>query len=161
VSRPGSDHVHRPIALARTAAALAIAALVIAACGGGAGATGQPDIQVEQARAPQPASSVAEAFFTVRNVGTGSDTLLEVSTQVAAQAQVERVTRRGTRITMQPAGPLSIPAHGAVSLTPGGSHVMLLGLNTGLAAGNEFTLTLRFRRSPSMTIFVPVVAAPT
>ena len=42
------------------------------------------------------------------------------------------------------AGGIKLPAHGMVTLQPGGLHVMLMGLSQDLKEGNVIMLTLHF-----------------
>ncbi len=48
---------------------------------------------------------------------------------------------------MRPLDALEIPANTTLKLEPGGTHVMLTGLEQPLEAGSELPLTLRFERS--------------
>ena len=59
-------------------------------------------------------------------------------------------------------GGLEIPAHGAVKLAPGGSHLMFLGLKHPLAKGDTVKATLTFEHAGQITVDLPVlgVGAP-
>ena len=48
---------------------------------------------------------------------------------------------------MRPLPGLMIPAGARVTLAPGGTHVMLMGLKQPLAAGSSIQLDLKFRKS--------------
>jgi copper(I)-binding protein len=96
-------------------------------------------------------------YFTVRNAGR-ADQLVSASTDVAGSAEVHTEVRKGALITMAPAGPVDIPAHGTVRLSAGGSHLMLIGLTRTLREGDHFGMTLHFRRSGDVAVSVPVVA---
>jgi copper(I)-binding protein len=80
-----------------------------------------------------------------------------VPTDVAGSADVHTEVRKGALITMAPAGPVDIPAHGTVRLSAGGSHLMLIGLTRTLREGDHFEMTLHFRRSGDVAVSVPVV----
>ena len=60
---------------------------------------------------------------------------------------------------MRMASSLDIPAGGSVALAPGGTHVMLEGLNGPLVAGSRFDLQLTFDKSGRMAVPVSVLAA--
>lgn len=57
---------------------------------------------------------------------------------------------------MQQVAKLEIPAGGTLTLAPGGSHIMLMGLVKPLVAGEAFQATLQFDKSPAQTISVEV-----
>ena len=47
---------------------------------------------------------------------------------------------------------LPLPAEQAVTLAPGGEHLMLVGLTAPLVAGQTVALSLGFEKSPAMTV---------
>ena len=57
---------------------------------------------------------------------------------------------------MRPAGPQTIPAGGTLTMKPGGLHLMLVGLNGPLHAGQRLPLTLRFERAGLVRTSVPI-----
>jgi len=54
-------------------------------------------------------------------------------------------------MTMAPAGPVTIPAHGEVVFKPGGLHVMLTGVKGRLTDGRRQTMLLRFERAGAVS----------
>jgi copper(I)-binding protein len=48
---------------------------------------------------------------------------------------------------MVESGKLVVPANGVLELKPGGLHIMVFDMPKSTAAGDEFTLRLRFERS--------------
>ena len=59
-------------------------------------------------------------------------------------------------MTMQMQESVLVPARGEVEFTPGGLHVMLVGLCRDLKAGDTITLTLNIENSGRITIQAPV-----
>ena len=57
-------------------------------------------------------------------------------------------------------GGAAVPAKGRLALAPGGGHVMLMGLKSGLKAGGTVPLTLKFERAGEVKLAVPVAAQP-
>lgn len=52
---------------------------------------------------------------------------------------------------------LVIPAHGRLVLEPGGDHLMIMGLQKALVAGQPVQVTLMFEGADALTVSVPVV----
>lgn len=119
------------------------------------------DIKITDAYIPQPASpDVAAAYFTVTDVGSSGDVLLSATSQPSSQASLMQEAASGANAgTMTDiTGGLSIPAHGAVELGPGGYHLMLTNPASTLLAGDTVTLSLRFRTTGTVTLKVPVTS---
>ncbi len=51
-----------------------------------------------------------------------------------------------------------VPAHSTVSLTPGGKHIMLMGVAEPLAVGDMITATFVFATQGIITMTVPILA---
>ena len=76
-----------------------------------------------------------------------ADRLVSVSTTLA-DAEVHEMKTEGGIMQMGPLiGGLPLPAGEAVSLAPGGNHIMLTGVKTPLAAGDTVALTLTFDKA--------------
>jgi copper(I)-binding protein len=137
--------------LASGAAAIAvIAALTVWAS---SAASQTPELHVVGAYVPQPASpDVAAAYFTVTDSGGGGDELTGVASDVSAQTMMHRSTGQ----TMEMISTVPVPAYGRLVFGPGGYHVMLEKPARRLRQGDHLKLTLRFRRSPAITVDVPV-----
>jgi hypothetical protein len=54
---------------------------------------------------------------------------------------------------------IAIPARGSAALSPGGEHLMLLGLKGSPKPGETFVITLQFERAGSVDVTFPVVDA--
>ncbi|MDR3530095.1 MAG: copper chaperone PCu(A)C [Rhodopila sp.] len=114
-------------------------------------------VQEAWARASPGAATNGAAYVTLVG-GTQPDTLIGVSTPVAATAEVhESFTDNGV-MKMRPVAPLAIPAGKTVTFAPGGYHIMLMGLKQPLAAGQTFPLTLKFAHAAPITVDVQVRA---
>lgn len=124
----------------------ALLAILLLACG--PAQRGAPDIEVDGAwaRATTPGKTATAAYLTITNRGTIDDALLGV-TSGAGVAQVHSTSMAGGVMRMRKRDRLAIPAGATVKLEPGGTHLMLTGLQGPLAAGRKVDLTLRFERS--------------
>ncbi len=106
-----------------------------------------------------PQGGVGGAFMTLRNTGTTEDRLLAVTSPLAGKVELHETRRDGDVMRMRPVDTIPLPAGAAVALAPGGLHVMLIGLQKPLAAGERVPLTLRFERAGAVTVEAEVLAA--
>jgi periplasmic copper chaperone A len=107
------------------------------------------------ARASAGASSTGAAYVTLMG-GAQADSLVAVSTPVAATAEVHETIDDSGVMKMRPAGPIPIPSGQMVTFAPGATHIMLMGLKQKLVAGQSFPLTLTFAHAPPVTVDVKV-----
>lgn len=135
------------------AGGLLLAALAALLYWAGTGSSAAPRLRVVGAYVPQPASpDVAAAYFTVVNSGSAPDALTGVTSNVSSDAMLHR----STAMTMDMVSAAAVPAHGRLTLSPGGYHVMLEHPTRSLVSGDRITLTLHFRIGPAITLQVPV-----
>jgi copper(I)-binding protein len=126
-----------------------IATLLLAACGSG----GAPEIAVSDAWAREARGGSTAAYLTITNSGAGADRLLAVSAPAPIAAALHETSHEGGISRMRPLDQgLEIPAGGSVELRPGGTHVMLTGLDSPLSPGDALPLVLRFERSGERTV---------
>jgi copper(I)-binding protein len=123
---------------------VAVAALLLASC---KAASGPPAISIDDAwaRASVPGQMASAAYFTIHNDG-GPDRLLSV-TSPQASASLHSTSMNDGVMRMRPLQSLDVPAKTTVTLKPGGTHVMLMGLKQPLEAGSAISLDLKFDKS--------------
>ena len=93
------------------------------------------------------------SFMTIKNSGGADVTLVGGSSKDADRIEIHEVVNG----SMQPLSDgLVIKAGKSVKLRMGGFHVMLLGLNRDLKAGDEITVTLEFDDGQSIDYTAPV-----
>lgn len=136
----------------------ALAALLLLACGSD---PAPPAIEVQDAwaRAPLPGQSSSAVYATIRNSG-GSDRLLRVSSPVGT-ASLHSTTNDSGIVRMRAAADLEIPSRSTVELEPGGTHVMISGLNRPLEVGQGVRIELGFARSGNRQVMAVVRPAKT
>ncbi len=124
---------------------------------GGASQGAAAGVSVAQpwARASIGASTTAAAYLSLVSHGA-ADALTGASTPVAGQAQLHTAGMEGGVMHMRPVDSLPLPPDHAVTLAPGGYHLMLEHLAHPLHRGDTFPLTLRFRTAPPVTVQVVV-----
>ncbi|MEJ2546484.1 MAG: copper chaperone PCu(A)C [Gemmatimonadota bacterium] len=114
-----------------------------------------PDLRFDEVRVRPAAISEADfgtansaAYLRIRNLGTEGDRLIGADFDGARRVEVHE-TRIGDDglAMMRPIEFLPIPPGAEVRLKPGGVHVMLMGLERPLVAGEDVELSLTFEIS--------------
>jgi copper(I)-binding protein len=146
----------------------ALAALVLSSCGSSAepatqAAATTPSVLVEDAwvRATAGAkdTSMTAAFMSLTNPGNADIQLTSATSPVAGMVQLHEMAMKDGKMVMQEkAGGINVPAASHTHLSPGGDHVMLMGLKSALKPGDELPLTLRFSNGTTHDLTVPVKA---
>ncbi len=104
-------------------------------------------------RATAPRATVGAGFLTIRNTDTRADRLVSVSSPRAARVEIHTMSMNGGVMRMRPlVDGVPIPAGGETTLSPGGHHIMLIGLRTPLKPGERVDATLRFARAGAMAV---------
>ena len=118
-----------------------------------------PDISVMQPRAfaTAPGAPTALVLLSLHNTGGVADTLLGVSTPLAASAEMHATTITGGVMSMRPLASIEIKPGAMVEFRNGGNHLMLIGLTRPLSAGMTIPLTLKFARAGALKVNVPVL----
>lgn len=109
------------------------------------------------ARATVPGQPVGAAYMKISS--TSAARLLSAETDAAKEVQVHTMHHHDGVMRMREHGQLDIPAGRTVELTPGGLHLMLLGLKKPLAAGDTLTVKLTFEDAKKVKS-TSVVAVP-
>jgi copper(I)-binding protein len=95
----------------------------------------------------------------MRLTSAADATLVGVASPAAKVAEIHEMKHEGGMMKMSAVARLPLPAGTAVELTPGGLHVMLMGLAQPLKEGDSVPITLTFE-DRSGTKQVIVVRAP-
>ncbi len=102
-------------------------------------------------------TSMTAAFMTIDNTGDEDVTLVGASSEVAGMVEIHEMLMVDGAMAMQAmdAG-LVIEAGRGKVLEPGGYHVMLMGVTTELAPGDEVDLALELSDGSTQELTVPV-----
>ncbi|GGW79335.1 copper chaperone PCu(A)C [Alteromonas halophila] len=114
------------------------------------------------AKATFPMAQTGAAYFTLHNASATPRKLLgvEVDASVADEAQLHTTEMQGEMMRMREVSEgLLIKAGEEKQLTPGGYHVMMMGLAEGLKEGQTFALQLVFDNGETLETTVTVRAA--
>ena len=137
---------------------LALAFLALAAvCAGSASAqeikVGGLVLSHAWARATPGGAEVGGGYLTIENKGTAPDKLLGGSSPAAAEIEVHEMAMRNDVMTMRPvSGGLSIPPGQTITFTPGGYHIMMMGLKAPLKKGDKVPVTLAFEKAGEIKV---------
>ena len=131
--------------------------LLVAACSlnafADAAKIGAITIDHPWARATPGAVKNSAAFMLFDNKGA-ADKLVSVTGTVAKEIQIHSMVTEAGVMKMREINGLDIPANGKAELTPGGYHIMLIGIADGLKEGTKFPLTLKFEKAGEITVQV-------
>ena len=129
--------------------------LLLAACQSARITTGILDIKNAWAR---PASEGANGavYFVIENGTSQDDALLSGRTDIASVVELHESQMDGDHVSMHHQDEVVLPAGEAVEFSPGGLHIMLVGLTRQLKAGETFDITLVFKQAGEKTVTVSV-----
>jgi copper(I)-binding protein len=97
-----------------------------------------------------PSGGTVRAYVVIRNNGGSPDRLVGASSPWATSISLVR----GSSTTSLPW--ITVPAHGSVTLKPGGYSVLLSGLTRVPKLGDTIQLDLNFASSGTVDVFAPV-----
>jgi len=103
------------------------------------------DVVARDAWAQMPLKSKMDTalFMVVENHTPQSRTIVSVSTDAAAAAELHQMTMTKMMMVMTPVSHVAVPAKGKTSFDPNNFHVMLFGLKTRPAIGDKIHVTLK------------------
>jgi copper(I)-binding protein len=144
-----------------TRRALLAVLLVGAALGGPQAAAhgyGAGDLQVRHpwTRTTPAGATVAAGYLEIRNSGQQADRVVGASTPAAERVEFHVQVQEGDVLKMREVKDFGVPARQRLTLRPGGSHLMLVGLKQALVKGARVPLTLRFERAGELQIELEV-----
>ena len=99
-------------------------------------------------------------YLSITNAGTEADRLTGASTPAAASAELHTMTMDDGMMKMRAVEAITIPPGETVALSPGGDHIMLMGLVAPLRKGTSIALTLSFETAGDLDLTVPVQDEP-
>jgi len=104
--------------------------------------------------------TTSAAYMTIANKGDRGDMLKLARTPKAKAVELHQTTMTadGVMQMRKIEGAVPIEAGASLVLKPGGTHLMLLGLEDALRAGEELILTLEFVNAGAVDVVVPVSA---
>ena len=131
--------------------AIFVAGILLSAC---STATG---IEIGNAWArPALQDGNGAVYFLLQNRSASQDELTGISSDVAKVVEIHESKMEGDVMQMRQVPSIPIGGKASIEFEPGGYHVMLIGLNRELQAGDEIRITLHFKNHEDIPVTVPV-----
>lgn len=109
------------------------------------------------ARATVTNQASGGAYLTIENKGKTSDRLIAASSPVAKRVEIHTMSMDGNVMKMREVDGIELKPSAKVEMKPGGGyHLMLMGLQQPLKAGEKFSLTLTFEKAGKTEVSVIV-----
>ena len=102
------------------------------------------------ARTGQP-GQVSAAYFEVKNKGA-ADKVVSANCDCAKATELHDVKMVDGTMKMVSIAGMEVPANGELKLKPGSYHIMLIGLNRPLAAGETLPIKVKFEKAGEVTV---------
>ena len=104
-------------------------------------------------RVGPPTQRNAAGYLTVHNQADEPAALVGISSPIARTAELHTMEIDDAGLmSLQRLLALEIPAGGRATLAPGGDHLMFIGLESALEAGNQYPVTLTFADGTELTL---------
>ena len=148
----------------RFGALLAASALVLAGCTSTSTepaadtATQAEAFAIEDAWVKAADSGMSAAFGELENASGEDIVVVAASSEVSPMIELHETVAddAGEMVMQEIDGGFVIPAEGTYLLEPGGNHIMLMGLEQPMLAGEEVTFTLTFADDSTAEFTAPV-----
>ena len=102
------------------------------------------------ARTGQP-GQVSAAYMDVKNKGA-ADKIVSANCDCAKATELHDVKMVDGAMKMVPVTGMDVPANGELKLKPGAYHIMLIGLNRPLVAGETLPIKIKFEKAGEVTV---------
>lgn len=112
---------------------------------------------LSEADAGDPGEVISGAYLTLENRGDEADALVSLGSPRVAAVELHETQMDGGMMRMRPLVALTLEPGERHALTPGGEHLMLIGLESHLLPGQVVPLTLTFESGQTLTVAVPVI----
>ena len=130
--------------------------LALAACGPAPHAV---EISKAWARPTPGGVDVAAGYLTITNHANTDETLVSAASP-RGRVQIHTMDMTGGMMSMRPSDGLPIKAGGALTLAPGGAHLMFDGLASPFTPGEQVPVTLTFAHAGAIEVTLSVQQNP-
>lgn len=120
--------------------------------------SGQNPIVLERpwARATPAGAKNGAAYVTLINNGKARDSLLSATTPVAEKVQFHSTSEEHGVSHMREMHAVEVAPGARVTFSPGGMHIMVVGLKQPLKEGQTFPLSLTFEKAGKVDVTVSI-----
>lgn len=155
--------------------ALGLAGFALASCGQGSGQPAAESSESALEPAPEAPAGIAvtnarltlpavkgnpgAAYFDIANNGAADSAIVGASVEGSDHAMLHTTSNEGGTMSMSEMASVPLPKGGTVSFSPGGNHVMAMGLADTFKAGDSADVTLTFANGDKVS-FAADVRAP-
>ena len=129
--------------------------VLLSACQSSKITTGELDVKNAWAR-PAKFGDNDAAYFVIENGTSQEDRLLSAQTDIASAVEMHLSQMEGDHMSMHQQEAVTLPAGETVEFSPGGLHIMLVGLMGDLQNGETFNIKLTFERAGEKSVIVTV-----
>lgn len=102
--------------------------------------------------ATNPGATVGAGYVTIRNTGPRSERLTSAASNAADRVELHEMSVTNGMMRMHPVAAIEIPAGGAVTLAPGGLHIMFLDIGAPFAVGSTVPVTMHFEHQGDVRV---------
>jgi periplasmic copper chaperone A len=139
----------------KTSLLIFVSLILLSACQSARITTGDLDVNDAWAR-PAAKGDNGAVYFMIENGTSQDEVLLSGRTDIASAVELHLSQVEGDHMSMHHQEQFVLPAGESVEFSPGGLHVMLVGLTRDLSAGDTFDITLLFEQAGEKNVTVTV-----
>lgn len=129
--------------------------LLLVACQSSKITTGVLEVKDAWAR-PAPTGDNGAVYLVIENGTAQDDVLLSARSEVASAIELHMSEMDGDHMSMNHKDEITLPAGEATKFSPGGLHIMLVGLTQDLKLGDTFDVTLNFQNTGEKVVTIVV-----
>jgi len=114
------------------------------------------EISDQHVRATPPHAKNSAAFLTVKNTTDKDVKLVAASSDIAQRVELHTHSNVDGVMKMRQVEEIMVSANSSATLQAGGNHIMFLGLNNDLLAGQNVDLVLYFDNGDEVKVTAPI-----
>ena len=134
---------------------LLVSWLFLAACQSSRNTSGDLEVKDAWSR-PASTGDNGAVYLVIENGTAQEDQVLSVQTDIATAVELHLSQMEGDHMSMHRQEQVTVPAGETLAFSPGGLHIMLVGLQRDLKLGETFDMKLQFEHAGEKTISVTV-----
>lgn len=109
-------------------------------------------------RLPAPGSTTVAAYARISNTGKLPRDIVGIDTPIANMSHLHETQLEGSVAKMRAISQFTVPAGASIELSPGGRHIMMLGVVQRLKIGDQIRVNITDSSGCSVAADFPVLA---